>query len=170
MEKPITLPALDRAGGSVKVDFKGLVSMHAAKSTSILYSSPSDETGRLLPFCVALQKMFKDRGFIVEDRPLKLHATIVNTIYAKGRNRPSKDSAGASNQDAKPQGHGPNANAPLKIDATTILEKYEDFVWARDVTLDRVAICEMGAKKILNENGNVEDEEYTEVANVALPT
>jgi activating signal cointegrator complex subunit 1 len=114
--------------------------------------------------------MFKDKGFIVDDRPLKLHATIVNTIYAKGRKGQSKANAGASNQEPKAQGHGPNANAPLKIDATTILEKYEDFVWAKDVILDRVAICEMGAKKILDETGNVRDEEYTEVANFALPT
>lgn len=169
LEKPITPPALARADGPFKVDLKGLVSMHSAKSTSILYSSPADETDRLVPFCVALQKVFKDKGFIVDDRPLKLHATIVNTIYAKRRNGPPKGSAGASNQEVKAQGHGPNATAPLKIDATTILEKYEDFMWAKDVILDRVAICEMGAKKVLDENGDVKDEEYTEVANIALP-
>jgi activating signal cointegrator complex subunit 1 len=170
LEKPITPPTLDRPDRPFKVELKGLVSMHSAKSTSILYSSPADETGRLLPFCIALQNMFKDKGFIVDDRPLKLHATIVNTIYVKGRKGQSKGNAWASNQEPKAQGHGPNANAPLKIDATPILEKYEDFVWAKDVMLDRVAICEMGAKKILDETGNVRDEEYTEVANFALPT
>ena len=170
LEKPITPPTLDRPESVFKVDLKGLVSMHSAKSTSILYSSPADETGRLPPFCIALQNIFKDKGFIIEDRPLKLHATIVNTIYAKGRKGPSTGDAGASNQEAKSQGHGPNANAPLKIDATTILEKYAEFVWAKDVTLDRIAICEMGAKKILDGNGDVKDEEYIEVANFALPT
>jgi activating signal cointegrator complex subunit 1 len=161
--------------------------MHSPKQTSILYIAPTDETGRLTPFCIALQKMFKDKGFMIDDRPLKLHATIVNTIYAKGRKRPPRSNAYESSSgnakakhqlgevdpstpDDRSQGHGPNANAPLKIDATAILEKYEDFVWAKDVVLDRVAICEMGAKKVVDEEGNVKDEEYTEVACIALPT
>ena len=81
-----------------------------------------------------------------------MHATLVNTIYAKGK---------------KSQGHGPNANAPLKIDARALLHKYENFVWAEDLILDRIAICEMGAKKQM-ENGEVVGEEYTEVASVPL--
>ena len=179
LQKPISPPAMEEAGEPLKVDLKGLVSMHSRKSTSILYSAPSDQTGRLLPFCIALQKRFQEQGFITDDRPLKLHATIVNTIYAKGRNRPPRGGAfkssfakteeGSVTQQSGFQDHGPNANAPLKIDATTILEKYEGFVWAKDVVLDRIAICEMGAKKVLDEEGNVVDEAYTEVASIALP-
>lgn len=187
LAKPISPPPVDRERGPLQVDLKGLVSMHSPKQTSILYIAPTDETGRLTPFCIALQKMFKDKGFMIDDRPLKLHATIVNTIYAKGRKRPPRSNAYESSSgnakakhqlgevdpstpDDRSQGHGPNANAPLKIDATAILEKYEDFVWAKDVVLDRVAICEMGAKKVVDEEGNVKDEEYTEVACIALPT
>ena len=187
LANPISPPAVDRAGGPLQVDLKGLVSMHSPKQTSILYTAPTDETGRLTPFCIALQKSFKDKGFVIDDRPLKLHATVVNTIYAKGRKRPPRNNANRSSSandeakhqlgeasssppDDRSQGHGPNANAPLKIDATAILEKYEDFVWAKDVVLDRAAICEMGAKKVVDEEGNVKDEEYTEVASIALPT
>ena len=208
LERPITPPAVDRASEMLKVSLKGLESMHTPRKTSILYIAPSDAAGKLYPVCLALQKMFKDKGFLVEDnRQLKLHATIVNTIYAKGRKRTHQPynkqrtpepaasgktpgehtdkgqgqgdktfptDAGSTEpigevQD-KSQGHGPNANAPLKIDATAILEKYKDYVWAKDVVLDRVAICEMGAKKILDGNGNVIDEEYTEVASIALPS
>lgn len=68
------------------------------------------------------------------------------------------------------EGHGPNANAPLKIDATAMLERFKDFVWAEGFVLDRIAICEMGAKKITNDEGTVVAEEYTEVASVQLPT
>lgn len=169
----------ESAQGPVKVDLKGLVSMHSPKSTSVLYSAPSDENGRLFPFCTALQKVFKDKGFIIDDRPLKLHATIVNTVYAKSR-KPARGGAfqsrfakaveGGSDGDVGSSSNGPKANAPLKIDATSILEKYADFVFAQDVVLDRVAICEMGAKKITDGEGNIEDEKYTEVANIALPT
>ena len=160
LNRPITPPenARSRSSDALKVDLKGLESMHQAQKTSILYIKPTDGTDRLYPFCLALQKLFRDQGFLVtEDRPLKLHATVVNTIYAKG----SKGQG---------QGHGPSANAPLKIDATQILARYQDFLWARDVTLDRIAICEMGAKKVFDDKGVEVGAEYTEVANVALPS
>lgn len=191
LERPITPPAAKCSQGALTVDLKGLQSMHAPHKTSILYTAPSDASDRLYNFCLALQKVFKERGLLVEDnRELKLHATIVNTIYAKSRKRPPRgkhqqrsssaayqgetsSAAGTEPGDSNDNGssgHGPNANAPLKIDATQILEKYRDYVWADNVILDRVAICEMGAKKILDDQGNVKAEEYTEVASVALPT
>ncbi|KAI6894082.1 hypothetical protein KC318_g11693 [Hortaea werneckii] len=189
----------------LRIDLRGLVSMHAPQKTSILYSAPVDQTGRLYPFCLAVQEKFKESDFLAkDDRKLKLHATIVNTIYAKGRKQrpPPKwkmkqqttssgqgamasemgesaavgdDKAEGEKSSQKPEqgeveGHGPNANAPLKIDATSTLERFEDFVWAEDFVLDRIAICEMGAKKITSDEGKVVAEEYTEVASVKLPT
>ena len=210
LQRPIMPPKLEKATGPLMISLQGLVPMHSPHKTSILYSAPTDKTGRLYPLCLGLQKLFKDQGFLVEDtRQLKLHATIVNTIYAKGKKRlhkaeakqqtpeaPSNDTAagetigppeecqprevgsGQTNppeiqgrvRDERPQGHGPNANAPLKINATAMLEKYKEFVWAEEVVLDRVAICQMGAKKIFDENGIVKEEEYTEVASIRLPT
>lgn len=55
------------------------------------------------------------------------------------------------------------------MDSRSLLEKYKDFVWAENVTLDRIAICEMGVRKKMDPQGNVVSEEYTEVASVALP-
>lgn len=197
LERPITPPTVNRSGGPFKVYLKGVMSMHAAHKTSILYSAPVDESGRLYPFCVALQKLFKDKGFLVEDnRPLKLHATIVNTIYAKGKKRPAKHNAkqqtpgpsikeststeqaeetathfgSVEANDDRFAGHGPSANGPLSIDATAILKKYKDFVWAENIVLDRVAICEMGAKKIFNDEGKEIGAEYTEVGSIPLPS
>lgn len=140
----------------LSIDVKGLASMHNPRQTSILYCPPEDPTVRLYPLCVALQALFKDKGFIIEDnRALKLHATLVNMIYAKGD---------------RSAGHGPNARAPLKLDATNLLEKYKDYVWAENVVLDRLAICEMGAKKKHDDKGAEIDAEYTEVATISLPT
>ncbi|KAK3704180.1 hypothetical protein LTR37_014020 [Vermiconidia calcicola] len=179
LQRPITPPKVDRATAPLTINLKGVESMHDPHKTSILYSAPMDATGRLLPFCIALQKQFKDKGFLVEDnRQLKLHATVVNTIYAKGRKRPPRHSAeqkaGESSQVGEQadeaQGHGPKANAPLKIDASAIIEKYREFIWAESVVLDRVAICEMGAKKVTDDEGNVVSEEYTEVAKISLPS
>jgi len=98
-----------------------------------------------------------DAGLLIpDDRPLKLHATVVNTIYVKGRR--SRGGKG-----------GKKSSAPLRIDATALLERYRDYVWAEDIVLDRIAICEMGAKKILDDRGDVVGEEYREVASVPLP-
>ncbi|KAK0871759.1 hypothetical protein LTR87_012754 [Friedmanniomyces endolithicus] len=146
-------------------------------------------------------KLFADAGLLLpDDRPLRLHATIVNAIYAKSRKqRPLKrtergdspepcengeGSAGTTRHndkyngedggvstaepDDRSQGHGPKANAPLKMDATALLATFEDFVWAEGVALDRVSICEMGAKKVLDVDGRVVDEQYTEVASVPI--
>lgn len=184
-ESPTAWEPLDTLGSSkgneaLTVTLKGLTSMHDPSKTSILYVSPNDQTGRLLPFCIALQKEFKDKEILVkDDRPLKLHATVVNTIYAKGRQTARSTDGQSRNADSargqgdrsvtESSGHGPNADALLKIDARNLIESHEDFVWAEDVVLDRVAICEMGAKKILNDDGRVIAEEYTEVAHVALP-
>lgn len=138
------------------IRMKGLASMHSVRQTSILYIPPEDATERLYPLSVALQKLFKEKGFIIEDnRSLKLHATIVNTIYGKGD---------------RSAGHGPNAKAPVRIDATALLDKYKDYVWAEKFVLDRVAICEMGAKKQYDAQGAEIDAEYTEVATISLPT
>ena len=176
------------------INLKGLASMHDPQNTSILYIPPSDPTQRLYPFCLALQKIFTKEGILLpDDRDLKLHATIVNTVYAKGRKKPalkeegrmgmtvggSSSSSGTPGQQdndtttsQRPNPH--TDNAPLKFDARPLLEAYESFVWAEDVVLDRIAICEMGAKKKKKERvdggGSVvgEEEEYTEVASVGL--
>ncbi|KAK3630424.1 hypothetical protein LTR56_017482 [Elasticomyces elasticus] len=174
----------EREVAPLSIDLKGLVSMHDPQSTSILYSAPEDLSNRLYPFCQAMQKHFSDAELLVpDDRSLKLHATIVNTIYAKGKKKPpmrqrdreeaaEQDEAGqggGEGQEDRSQGHGPRANAPLKLDATALLERYQDFLWAGNVVLDRIAICEMGAKKIMDAEGRVLNEEYTEVASVQLP-
>ncbi|KAK3070053.1 hypothetical protein LTR53_011122 [Teratosphaeriaceae sp. CCFEE 6253] len=202
LDRPITPPSIDRQTQPLIVSLKGLISMHDPHKTSVLYAAPTDVSERLYPFCSAVQKTFADAGFLVpDDRPLKLHATIVNTIYARGRrnqrdkrsNPPSavavddelsthaasagpstgelESAAGRSEPgaDERSQGHGPDANAPLKIDATALLASFNDFSWAENVVLDRIAVCEMGAKKVLDAQGRVVSEEYTEVASVALP-
>jgi len=92
LERPISPPAVDRRTPALKIDLKGLVSMHPPHKTSILYIAPADRSDRLYPLCVALQKLFADAGLLLpDDRPLRLHATIVNTIYVKSRKqRPLK--------------------------------------------------------------------------------
>jgi activating signal cointegrator complex subunit 1 len=130
----------------IKVQLRGLMSMQDATATTVLYAAPDDNSGRLLRFCEAVRARFTEERLLVPDkRELKLHATIMNTIYAKGQRR------------------GKNGRKePLKIDARELIERWKDHAWA-EVTLDKVVICEMGAK---------EDEEgvlrYHEIAEAPL--
>ncbi|KAH7382173.1 AKAP7 2'5' RNA ligase-like domain-containing protein [Pyrenochaeta sp. MPI-SDFR-AT-0127] len=69
---------------ALTIDLESLVPMQAPSKTSILYAEPRDASQRLLPFASQLKNTFTESGLLLEDtRPLRLHATIINTIYAK---------------------------------------------------------------------------------------
>lgn len=136
---------------SLNITLRGLVSMHDPSKTSILYSSPVDEDRRLYSFCQKLRNIFTAADLIIEDtRPLLLHATIVNTVYVPGVR-------------GKGSGHGKN-RAKLTLDATELVQDYDEFVWMKDVRLEKVAICRMGARK--KEDG---EEEYVIEGEANMP-
>lgn len=139
------------------VNLRSLASMQMPSKASTLYSVPVDDTGRLQPFCQNVRRAFQTAGFIMqEDRPLLLHATVLNTVYA--RNARSK----------RPQGSSARHRGKLTFDACDLMERFEDFEFARDVPLDKIAIYKMGAKEILDAEGQVVGEEYETVAERAL--
>lgn len=149
-------------------------------------------------------------------RPLLLHATISNTVYAGKR-----WSKGAGGGDSRGKGKAKGGNNQkrkevLKFDATELLSRFGDqpaaetagqaqtglarkavprnmpfqteeegpvstegqrrekatpFVWARDIPLDRLCICEMGAKPVPydeSKGGPRLGEEYTVVGERSL--
>jgi activating signal cointegrator complex subunit 1 len=178
---------------SLKISLEGLEPMQSPTKTSILYVHPHDSTNRLQPLCQALRRIFTQAGLLVSDtRPLKLHATIVNTIYIKGRkkNKKSKaESPGRNGDEFKAtetnppssinnsenkqdglkantpdSGHGPSAKSSLYLDATSLLSTYGSYIWASDIPISKIAICEMGVKKQLSSTGEVVGEAYREVA------
>jgi activating signal cointegrator complex subunit 1 len=147
----------------LSISLKGLTSMHSPHDTSILYSNPEDSSGRLQPFASALQKAFQDAGFVqFENRPLLLHATIVNTTYIRGRAQQASRSRGGS------VGHGKH-KAKITFDARELISDYEDFYFVKDMRLEKVAICKMGAKKDFDNQGQVIDEKYEVLAERHLP-
>lgn len=136
------------------ISLSGLHPMHSPASTTILYALPVDPTSRLLNFCQSLQQSFTGAAFLLpDDRPLRLHATIVNTIYAKDKTTRLRGG-----------GHGRSGRGKGEFDARGWIERYEGFEWAAGVRVEKVAICEMGAKKV--EGNGVE---YLEVGSVSLP-
>ncbi|KAL9066367.1 MAG: hypothetical protein Q9161_007586 [Pseudevernia consocians] len=129
----------------------GLHTLRPPTKSSLLYASTSPH---LLPFATALRAAFATAGFLIPDtRPLTLHATLVNTIYARRSAKSGKNRWG--------KGSG-------RFDATGLIERYKDVEWARDVRIEKVAICEMGAEDVLSE-GRVVDQVYREIASVELP-
>ncbi|KAF2624167.1 hypothetical protein BU25DRAFT_348652 [Macroventuria anomochaeta] len=80
--------ALDVDPNSLEIELRGLVPMHKPRQTSILYAEPRDASGRLLRFAESVRSGFEERGWVVKDeRGLRLHATVLNTTYAKPKGR-----------------------------------------------------------------------------------
>ncbi|EGR46009.1 uncharacterized protein TRIREDRAFT_67052 [Trichoderma reesei QM6a] len=114
---------------------RGLHSIQPPAKAAVLYASPSDPEGILYDFCKRLQRPFQESGLMIdENRPLLLHATIINTIYVK-------------NNGGGGGGRGKRRER-LTIDARSLLSRYDDYLWAEKMPVTRVALCRMGAKPI----------------------
>lgn len=120
--------------------------MQSASKASTLYAAPVDPDGTLQGFCQKLKSIFTEAGVLVQDtRPLLLHATILNTIYVKGRRQGNK-------------------REKLTVDARGMLDRYDDFVWMENVAIEKIAICRMGAKDV----GDGEDQAYEVEAEIDI--
>ncbi|KAF3904495.1 hypothetical protein AA313_de0206476 [Arthrobotrys entomopaga] len=165
------LPSNDKeADKKLYISLKGLESMDTSQKgiekCAILIIPPADAPddsgtlveGRLYSFASALRQHFMDEGILTpENRPLKLHATIANTIYSK---RKAKDKKGRKSFRGSRGGRGRRGNRErITFDATEVLEKYQDQVWAEKLEIDRVQICNMGAdqgEQVVDEDGTIE--------------
>ncbi len=149
--KPPVMPGAEADAGPgadgtkpLTITLRGLESMQPASKATVLYAPPADQLGTLQAFCEKLRQVFQDAELMMgENRPLLLHATILNTIYVNG---------GRDKRKAGKKGER------LTVDARGILDRYEDQVWMADVPVETIAICKMGAKK--TEVDGVADEAY----------
>ncbi|KAL6860961.1 kinase A anchor protein [Trichoderma novae-zelandiae] len=118
----------------LSLTIRGLHSMQPPAKAAVLYAAPSDPDGILHDFCKRVQKPFQEAGLMIdENRPLLLHATIINTIYVK-----NNSSGGARGK----------RRERLTIDARALLSRYDGYLWAEKMPISRVALCRMGAKPI----------------------
>jgi activating signal cointegrator complex subunit 1 len=141
--------------------FSNLHAMRSPSSTSVLYISPHDPESRIHNLCISLQRTFQAANLLVPDnRPLTLHATVLNTVYASSRAR-GGGGGGGSNKEQQQKKKKKRGNT-RNIDATEILERYTEFEWARDVRIEKVGMWKMGAKKVVVD-GVVVDKVYEEV-------
>nr|KMM65043.1 hypothetical protein CPAG_01395 [Coccidioides posadasii RMSCC 3488] len=116
-------------------------------------------------------------------RPLLLHATISNTIYAKSRRTFSNDKRkkreaykfdateliAMFGDNASPHSQGQNKSQKNHGEKQLQAQRNaarEPYIWAKDILLDRICICEMGAKPVPHDEskeGPALVEEYTVV-------
>ncbi|PWY87264.1 hypothetical protein BO94DRAFT_624438 [Aspergillus sclerotioniger CBS 115572] len=107
------------------ISLKSLHALPRPKAATVLHASPVDPTSRLYPFCVKLRDAFLDAGFLVPEarkRKLLLHATVVNTIYAKGKGVSAPRSRGKGF--AGGGGGGGKRKEQYSFDARGLIAKY----------------------------------------------
>lgn len=131
----------------VLLTLRGLHAMQKPEKTTVLFAPPSDPEGLLQQFAERIKAAFADAQLLVpDDRPLLLHATLVNTVYVRGgRNGP--------------KGKGRKWERNVIRDAQAMMDRYEDQVWMDKVPLEKIAICRMGAKPV-EEDGVAVDVAY----------
>jgi activating signal cointegrator complex subunit 1 len=151
----------------IKITLRGLASMQPADRAAVLYAPPVDRFGLLQAFCERVRDAFREAEVMEDEgRPLLLHATVVNTVYVKG----DKQEGGSNARGRGGRGRGGRGGRGgkkwerLVFDATGIIDRYEDQVWMENVPVEKIAICRMGAKKVVVDGE--EDEAYEVEAEV----
>lgn len=149
----------------LRITLRGLKSMQAPASTSVLYAPPLHSSA-LSSFCLALKKIFTDAGLLVpDDRGLLLHVTVVNTVYVpRGRGQGHGQSQGGVRDGGGSGGAEQRRKGRITIDAQEMLEDWAEFTWMEGVKVERVAVCRMGAKK-----GADGEEAYVVEGSVDMP-
>ncbi|EFR03902.1 hypothetical protein MGYG_06900 [Nannizzia gypsea CBS 118893] len=108
-------------------------------------------------------------------RPLLLHATIANTVYlGKRRQQGGKGPRGTDKSILKFDAtellemfagnqHKPHTTGPKDVKGKGLEADREPFTWAKNIPIDRICICEMGAKPVSHneaKGGPVLGQEY----------
>ncbi|OAA61037.1 hypothetical protein SPI_05061 [Niveomyces insectorum RCEF 264] len=156
-------------GSPMTISLRGLHAMQPPARAAVLYAAPVvDGGGRgvavgtnrdLLALCERIRAAFA--GLLVADeRPLLLHATVVNTVYVRGGQR---GRGGGGPRGRGGRGGGRGGGGRLTFDARELLDRYDDAhpVWMAHVPVETVALCRMGAQPTaVDADGQVVDEAY----------
>ncbi|KIW20888.1 hypothetical protein PV08_01467 [Exophiala spinifera] len=165
------LPTSPSPTRSLTVTLHGLGTFPRPSSSRVFFAHAHDHTGRLLPFGNAVRRRFQDARLVTETRPLVLHATVANLIYVKARPKErggrgrgrgeamtvdardilrffndgkaveDRSAASAFFAEGSPDGDQDNL-----LPASSPPELASSYIWARDILVDRIRICKMGAE------------------------
>lgn len=154
--------------GPITVRIQGLYAVHGAAHASALYASAHDATSRLAPLCDGVRTALMlgsgsgsrldiyhadaaTSSDLDPDTGIEgLGVMIVNTAPATKGGRKSP------------------CGTKRKLDFVPAVDKFRDCVWAEDVVLERIAICQIAAENVLDAEGRVVDQVFREVGSVPL--
>lgn len=157
----------------ILIALRGLHAIQPPAQARVLYAAPVDEAsgqesgGALLQLCERARAAFADLLVGGGKDPLLLHATVVNTIYVKGRGSGGRGRGGGGGRGRGRGGRGGRERDRMTFDAQELLDRYEGHVWMEHVPIETVALCRMGAETVVDDEGVV-DAAYPVVAEVPV--
>ena len=104
---------------------RGLAYFRSPAKCTTVYIQPLDASGRLPAFAGAVRQRFVDAGLLLEPvKALKLHATVISTVYSPKEKR-----------------------GRLKtLDVREMIQKTQERIFVEEAKVEGVAMCKMGAK------------------------
>lgn len=100
-----------------------------------------------------VRQVFLKEDLLADNKQLKLYLSIMNYIYIPPEMRARYQT---------------KERRSLPFDAQPLQAKMKDFAWATNVTLEKMAIYKRKYKRILNEDGELADVVYEELASTSL--
>lgn len=121
---------------------------HHDASDALSLEIPFDPTDRLDRFWHSVRESFSAAGFPLLDQPTP-HAHIVSTLMAGWGPQGYILLPNGARKYRKPRFRLP------RFDARDLIKAYENEIWAKDVHLQRLCVCELGSTENLPDGGKV---------------
>jgi activating signal cointegrator complex subunit 1 len=113
-----------------KLSLQGLATMASASKATVLFTMPNDPSNRLRRFAIEIRTKFIEEGLLFDEkRTLKLHLTLINTLYCV------KESIRRN-----------PTTCLVKLNCQDLIKEMGQRVLLEEVEIGQIAICMMGAK------------------------
>ncbi|CCX32050.1 AKAP7 2'5' RNA ligase-like domain-containing protein [Pyronema domesticum] len=113
-----------------KLSLQGLATIASASKATVLFTMPNDPSNRLRRFAIKIRTKFIKEGLLFDEkRTLKLHLTLINTLYCVKENMRRN-----------------STTCLVKLNCQDLIKEMGQRVLLEEVDIDQIAICMMGAK------------------------
>ena len=144
----------------LKVDISGMSSPFGRMPTQILGAMVVDRTHRLEHFKDIILKSLSEAGFCATAVPSFMGLMMTRMLVVYPREGTYDKKTGRWNHKERPE--------DPKIDASDLIQGWNDFEWATNVQLEKICIYKLGMKERLPDGG-VQEKQREEVASIMLP-
>ena len=159
--EPLSLGVASKPDCSpLKVDISGMCSPFGATQTNILAAMVVDRTHRLEHFTHVILKSLSEAGFCATAYPSFMGLMMTRMLDTYPRKGTYDRKTGRWNNKGRP--------VRPKVDASNLIQGWNDFEWATNVQLEKICIYELGMTERLPD-GAFQEKQKVEVASVMLP-